>query len=253
LKPLEDKICRWRGIKLLCGTGWLLALLLSIWAAPRIYHRLIVNFSLHQGKNWNQILTDKKRELSSYWQDPRPLVILAGDSQIEMGNWYDLFSGEWAVRNCGLSQAKISDVTEIVSAIGDQHPKTVILMCGINNLGAHESPEACLLEYEDLLAGVRSHLQPETVIALSVMPVRESAVDRASHELNMRINQFNVSLAAFCGQHQVVFLNVNPAVAAPNGGLADRLTSDGLHLNPDGYRRMAQVIAPRLAQSTNTP
>ncbi len=105
--------CGWRGNQWFCGTGWLLAVGLLCWAAPRIYHRLISQLPAVQNENWERTLTEKKRELSSPWQDPRPLIVLAGDSEIELGGWYELFAGGWAVRNCGLSRAKIADVTQL--------------------------------------------------------------------------------------------------------------------------------------------
>ena len=231
----------------------MLAVFLSIWAAPRAYRHLITQFSGTQNADWNHRLAEKKRELSVPWHDQRPLIILAGDSQVEFGNWYDLLAGAWAVRNCGLARAKIADVTQLVSAIGDRQPKKAVLMCGINNLGAGESHEACLRDYEALLAAVRSQLQPESILVLSVMPVGESVIDHASHQLNAKVSQFNNALAACCRRHQVEFLDVNPAVIAANGGLADELTVDGLHLNAQGYRRLAGIIAPQLAPPTHAP
>jgi lysophospholipase L1-like esterase len=248
LKPFRNRICGWCGWKWFWSAGWLLAALLSFWAAPRIYHRLTSHAPAAQ--DWSQILAHKRREVSSPWQDRRPLLILAGDSQIEMGNWYDLFSGAWAVRNCGLSRAKIADVTQVVSAIGDSHPKMVVLMCGINSLGSHEGQDACLRDYEDLLAAVRSRVQPESTLVLSLMPVRESASGRGNHQFNAEIKQFNTKLAACCQQHQAGFLNVYSAVADTNGALADELTADGLHLNRDGYRRLAEFITPHLTATT---
>ena len=236
-----------------CGTGWLLVVVLSCWAAPRVYRRLISHLPAVQRENWNRTLAEKKRELSSKWQDQRPLIILAGDSQIEFRNWYDLFAGGWAVRNCGLARAKIADVTQLVSAIGDQRPKMVVLMCGINNLSAGETREACLRDFTELLAAVRSHLQPESILVLSVMPLRETVVDRASHQFNLNVNQFNIELETSCRQQQVLFLNVNSAVTDTNGRLAGELTVDGLHLNAEGYRRLAGIIAPQLAPPTRAP
>ena len=237
----------WLGWKWFCGAGWLLAALLSLWAAPRIYHRLITSLPASERKNWNQTLTDKKAALASRWQDQRPLIILAGDSQIEFGDWYDLFTGAFAVRNCGLSRAQIADVTWLVPAIGDPHPQTVVLMCGINNLGGGKKITTCLRDFEALLDAVHSHLHPQSILVLSVMPVRETVVDHTSHKLNVSVKQFNVGLEACCQQHQSLFLDVNPAVTAANGGLAAELTIDGLHLNPAGYRRLAGIIASQLA------
>jgi len=191
----------------------------------------------------------KKHALSVRWQDPRPLILFAGDSQIEYGNWYDLFAGTWAVRNCGLAAAKIGDVTQLVAAIGEPHPQTVVLLCGCNSLSHGESREACLREYEALLATVRRHLQPESILVLSVLPVRISVAGRTAQQFNANVAQFNTELAACCRQQQVQFLDVTSAVNAENGDLAEELTVDGLHLNAEGYRRLAGAIVQKLAQS----
>lgn len=253
LNALPKTFFAWPGWKWFGGAGWLLAAVLACWAAPRIYHHLIIARPAAQRENWNQTLAEKKRALAAPWQDARPLIILAGDSHIEFGDWYDLLGGASAVRNCGLARAKIADITQLVLAIGDHRPKMVVLMCGINNLGAGGNPATCLGDYEALLATVRSHLQPETILVLSVMPVRTSAVDRASRQLNAAVNQFNSSLAACCRREQVEFLDVNSAVTGANGGLAAALTVDGLHLNAQGYRRLAGIIAPQLAPPTHAP
>ena len=248
LSQFRKIICgSWRG-KTFGGLGWLLALVLSCWAAPRIYHRLFTPLPGVQREHWRQTLGEKERELSLPWRDSRPLIILAGDSHVELGDWYDLFAGGWAVRNCGLARAKIADAAQLVSAIGNPPPQMVVLMCGINDLGAGRTPEACLHDYELLLAGVRSHLKPQSIMVLSVMPLRESVVDRASHAFNVKVNEFNAAVKARCQQRRIIFLNVNSAVMDADGGLAAELTADGLHLNPAGYRRLADVIAARLRQ-----
>jgi lysophospholipase L1-like esterase len=253
LKQLHSIICGWPGWKWFCGTGWLLAALLGVWAAPRVYERLISQLPGAQRENWNRTLAEKKREVSARWLDQRPLVVLAGDSQIAFGNWHELFAGAWAVRNCGLAGAKIADVADLVSAIGEPHPKIVLLMCGVNNLGQRDNLETCRRDYEALLAAVRARLQPESILVLSVMPVRASAVDGAGRKFNVTVRQFNAALEICCRQHQVNFLDVNPAVADANGGLASELTVDGLHLNAEGYRRLAGIITPQLASLAHAP
>ena len=251
--PLKPRQNRMFGGPLFFSAGWLLAILLGFWAAPRVYHRLLMHLPGHQRDNWVQTLAEKQRALSSQWLDPRRLIIFAGDSQIEYGNWYDLFAGAWAVRNCGLAASKIADVTQLVSAIGDPHPHTVVLLCGGNNLGHHDNRDACVRDYETLLAAVRTHLQPESILVLSVMPMRESAADHAAHQFNANLVQFNTELATCCRRHQVQFLDVTAAVMGENGGLAEELTGDGLHLNAEGYRRLARIVAPQLTTLMHTP
>ena len=253
MKPCHNKINRRQWQRLFFGAGWVFVIVLFLWTAPRIFHHLRAQLPSYQRVNWNRLLAEKKQELSSSWQDERPLIIFAGDSEIEFGNWYDLFAGRWAIRNCGLARSKIADVTQLISAIGGQRPQILVLMCGINNLGGHDSHDGCKRDYEELLGTVRSRLQPKSILVLSVMPVRESAADHAAHQLNVNIVQFNTELTADCNRQGVEFFNVSPAVSGANGGLADELTTDGLHLNAEGYRRLAQFIAPQLARLMHTP
>jgi lysophospholipase L1-like esterase len=247
LKLFGPKLSGGYGWKWLGCAGWLIAGVLGFWAVPRIYHHFTDGFpALYRGYI-GPAVANKKRALLSPWQDRRPLIILAGDSHIEFGNWYDLFGGARAVRNCGLAGAQVADVTELVSAITDLHPQMIVLMCGVNNfLHGQTGPDQCLKDYELLLATIRARLQPGSILVLSLMPLRESPSERSVHQLNAAINQFNLRLSAFCREHQVVFLDVNPAVSDANGSLAPELTADGLHLNLDGYQRLAAAIAPHL-------
>jgi lysophospholipase L1-like esterase len=202
-----------------------------------------------QREDWQRAFTQKKQELSVPWKDSRPLIIIAGDSQIEMGDWYQLLGGSFAVRNCGLSRAKISDVTELISAMADRNPKEVVLMCGINNLGSHDSVESCTRDYEQLLLKTRSMLNPNKIIVLSVMPVREAAVDRNSHDVNAQVANFNHELDSICKREQAKFVDVCTAVSDKGGGLASALTTDGLHPNFQGYRRIAAVLTNVLSEA----
>jgi lysophospholipase L1-like esterase len=234
-----------------CCAGWLfaaVACLILLRTGNHFLHKL----PSVQHDIWTRILAGKKNEFASSWRDARPLIIMAGDSQVELGDWYGLFAGAFAIRNCGLSQAKIKDVTELVSVIADRDPKMVVLMCGVNNLGRKDAVAACLNDYEQLLSVLHTSIRPQRIIVMSVMPVRETVFDRASHELNRQIVVFDSQLEALSQRHKAEFVNVNPAVTDDHGGLAANLTMDGLHLNREGYKRLAGVLAPLFA-NTNQP
>ena len=244
---MKLRLAFWIGL-----TGWILVLLLAYLAAPRIRNHFFLRVPGLKREQWAQVVDHRKSELAPAWHDSRPLIVIAGDSQIEMGNWYDIFGGAFAIRNCGLSRAKIADVTRLVTALGGPRPKIVVLMCGVNNLFAKDSVATCLNQYRQLLSVVQTSVQPERLLVLSVMPLKESAVDSASQYFNQQINALNRELAPLCPPFQAEFVNVNPAMQDSRGGLAAQLTSDGLHLNGAGYQRLAGVLAPELTR-TNPP
>lgn len=227
--------------------GWSIAFALGVVFLPRAWHRHAERFPLIQQAAWNQLLQSRQEELASNrWKEQRPLNIFIGDSHIELGRWYDLFEGSVATRNCGLSRAKIGDVTKLIEAIPDTGAAALIVMCGINNLGANQSITECLDQYEKLLAAARKRISGK-VLVLSVMPVQTSMMDRKSTSLNDAVVQFNQQLEQLCHRAGVSFVDVNRELTDSSNALRDAWTADGLHLNAAGYGKLAETIRPFLA------
>jgi lysophospholipase L1-like esterase len=107
---------------------------------------------------------------------------------------------------------------------------------------------SCVTNYERLIVNVHSVMNPGKIIVLAVMPVRESVVDRASHELNENIRRFNHELESVCKRHEAKFVDLSAAVGDGHGGLSGELTTDGLHLNAPGYQKVAAVLGVVLAE-----
>jgi len=239
-------------LALFCVVGWSIAIVLLCWAAPRAYRRWVTNSPSAREAAWVQTLNHKQAQLAATtWKDARPLIIFGGDSHVELGNWYELCAGSRAVRNCGLSAARIEDVATLMAVVPDRKVDTVLLMCGINNLGRGESAESCAQKYANLLAVVASSLKPQRIIVLSVMPVRQS--DEHTRRLNESVSTLNGMLAELCRRNHAVFLNVNGAVTNTRGSLADELTVDGLHLNTEGYRAISAVLCGFLTENRPSP
>jgi lysophospholipase L1-like esterase len=234
-----------RRLAILALSGWVLAFIfavpLLIWTIRRVKAQL----PFVQQQRFTKLLASRKAELASQsWRDRRPLRVFAGDSQIELGNWYDLFMGEYAIRNCSLSAATIHDVTYFLSALPDHGLETVVLMCGINSLGRGETVAECIQRYQELLLTCQS-LAPKHIVVLSVLPV---SLSRGNQGLNERVKLFNRSLEQLCHTHAgVSFLDVR-APLVHDDALADEVTSDGLHLNGLGYQIISEVIRTNLAK-----
>ena len=208
-----------------------------LYLLPRLHIR-----ALEKPLNWECMIKQRQSDMNATsWGDSRPLTILLGDSHMELGDWYNLFHGTVAVRNCGMSMARIQDVTALASSVPDKHPKTVVLMCGINNFFQGATVEACVPEYEALFNEIRRTINPQSLLILAVMPVRENP-------LNQKVQALNVKLESLCQAQQITFINVNASVSEIGGGLSAQLTDDGLHLNRKGYRAFASEILKRLPQ-----
>lgn len=224
----------------------LAALLLGLagYGASRAAKRLWLRTAFTQERHWDEAFDARKRELSKQpWRDKRPLRVLVGDSHIEFGNWYQAFQGALAVRNCGMATARIDHVTGLVASIREPEIDTLLLHCGINNLGRGDSPTTCLEQYRHLLDHASS-LGPRRIVVVAVMPVRQSPLDSKSRDCNSRVREFNSLLAELCKSRGITLLDLKEIVADSNGGLKDEFTHDGLHLNPCGYA----AITPRILE-----
>jgi lysophospholipase L1-like esterase len=229
-------------VRLLAVTLSLILLGLALYGATRAYKRLWFRIPFVQNENWNTALAGRKLLISSQlWLDTRPLVIFAGDSHIESGDWYQWLQGARAVRNCGMATARIEHVTELVASLREPKIDTFLLHCGINNLGRGDSPADCLVHYTRLLDQAAA-LNPGHIIVVAVMPLRQSPVDPKSKEVNARVREFNTLLAELCQSRGIALLDLKEIIADTNGGLKDEFTNDGLHLNLRGYA----TITPRI-------
>jgi lysophospholipase L1-like esterase len=210
-------------------------------ASKRMWNRL--DFTREQTRS--ESFAERKRELASYsWRDSRPLHLFAGDSHIESCNWYQAFRGALSVRNTGISTARIEEVTDFLGAVREDRIHTLLLHCGINNLGRGDSPASCLVHYRKLLEQAEK-MRPGRILVVSVMPVRQSPVDSKARECNTRVREFNLLLEDLCKSRGIALLDLKGIVAGTNGGLKEEFTNDGLHLNPRGYA----AITPRILDS----
>lgn len=163
---------------------------------------------------------------------------MLGDSHVEMGAWYDLFRGHFAIQNAGLSQAKIQDVRRLAETISGIQPKRVVLMCGINDLGTGRAMEVAFRDYAQLLEKIRTNITADRVLVLSIMPVTPQRIADGSTDLNAKVKALNARLHEHCDRVGINYLDVSSAVS-DNEGLRQELSWDGLHLNPTGYRKLA--------------
>jgi len=241
-------------LKILCVAGWTLFFSLSGLVAWRVYPKILLLLQSSESPIWTQILSERKRTLRAItWQDPRPLCLFLGDSHIEGGDWYQLFNGKLAVQNAGLSRASIQDTAELATEIPSPSPSTIVVMCGINNLGASESADSCVRKYIVLLDTLQKKIPPQSLFVLSVLPVRESSADPSRHLLNLEVEKFNQALENLCQSKRIAFLQLNSAVSLPDHGLSPECTNDGLHLNAVGYRKLAAVLLRSVVQTPVDP
>lgn len=171
---------------------------------------------------------------------PVESCVLLGDSITARGDFTPYFPAV-TLYNLGISGDTIDGVTERMNQAVEIDPDLLLILCGINSL-TDGTLEQCIAEY-DLLAAEAAKTSGETrVVIQSVLPIDENHMKwkPCSDET---IRAFNDAIRAIAVKYGFDYLDLYTAFAADNAMNPD-LTSDGLHLNEDGYDLWADLIRP---------
>ena len=169
----------------------------------------------------------------------RPIVFL-GDSITEGCDWNEMFGGEGVVINRGISGDTTAGLLERVGSIVTIHPRAVFLMIGVSDCVALRSkPTEAMQNYRAAVERIRAE-SPTTVIYLqSILPVTDSW----GQNKNVCVVEMNRLIRGLADGKTIVFIDLYRSFV--DGASANyRLTSDGLHLNADGYALWRDRIAP---------
>lgn len=171
-----------------------------------------------------------KTKLATTTMTKDSVIIFLGDSQIEYGNWNELFN-----RNDILNRGIAGDITAGVIGRIDEiirhNPSKIFIEVGTNDLGMDIPINDIITDYEQII----SMLQTETTAKIyinSVFPVQDLPYEGFQ---NVEINNLNKKLKQLCKLKSITFIDLSDIFEDDAGNLKSKLTNDGLHLTAAGY------------------
>jgi lysophospholipase L1-like esterase len=197
-------------------------------------------------EDWKDLLAMEARAISQ-GQGANRLSILVGDS---LSMWFPkekLPSGKlWL--NQGISGDSSVGVFKRLAAFSATKPEVIYLMVGINDLLKGASDLSILHNQRLIIRRLRQTHPKSRIIVQSILPIRRTKIP------NSRIRQINAQIALIAKQEGVNYLNIHHWFRDAQGNLLSELTTDGVHLSPEGYdvwRSALQQIEYRVAQRAN--
>lgn len=183
-------------------------------------------------------------------------TVLAGDSITEIFNYYELFFGWSKENNCAVYNRGISGDTSnrlserFFDNVLNIRPKNIVLLIGTNDIGLGGKIEDTARNIESILKQIRDQSAETNVILQAVYPVNKnySAEARAMVGIrkNGRIQELNVLLKFLADSYNCIWLDLTEALSDENGNLHKKYCYDGLHLNANGFKVVAENIIPLL-------
>lgn len=176
---------------------------------------------------------------------PRPGgIVFVGSSTIRM--WKSLekdFPG-YGVLNRGFGGSQLPDSTHFAPRIlAPYQPRQIVLFAGTNDINAKRTARQVAYDFSDFVLTVRS-LLPHTRISFIEMT---SSPSRWSQRET--VVQANAVIARLCQRNSADFIPVREKLLGSNGEPRPELfITDKLHLNPDGYKILADAVRPFLVR-----
>jgi lysophospholipase L1-like esterase len=178
-------------------------------------------------EQWQRLLTQEANVVAR-WQNGRRLSVIVGDS---ISLWYP--SDRLPTNQLWLNQAVSGETTRGVlrrlPAFSNAKPNTIYVMAGINDLRQGVADEEIVRNLWRITRTLKRHHPSAQVVLQSILPTRLNG------PMNERIGQINQRLAAIAQHEKVTYLDLYADFADADGNLRADLTTDGLHLSPQGY------------------
>lgn len=117
-------------------------------------------------------------------------------------------------------------------------PQFLVILIGVNNLGAGDSPVATLKGIRAVQQALLERFPDSRIIQLAILP----ADQHAGSAKRQAIASINQELAQGAQANQYEYLDLSELFLENQGDLKVQLMPDYLHPNQDGYKLMAGSI-----------
>lgn len=171
-------------------------------------------------------------------------VVMLGNSLTENGGDWGKRLGKKHVVNRGIIGDEVMGVYERLHQILPGHPKKLFLMIGINDV-SHNLTADSIAGMIRLTVERIQRESPETELHLqSLLPINESfgRYKLLTGKTDL-VPEINTRLKALAQEKKIDFIDLFPLFAEGNTNVLRKdLTTDGLHLNEEGYKIWAKAL-----------
>ncbi len=181
---------------------------------------------------------------------PRGGIVFAGSSLMEQFP-IECFAREdgISVLNRGISGYVTKELLENLDiCILDLAPSRLFINIGTNDLSQMEcSPELLMERYAEILRRIRDALPKAEIFVMAYYPVNPDVASGGMREVlrvrsNDKISCANALLPALCTRFGARFIDVNAPLMDALGRLKAEYTTEGMHINEQGYRAVYPLL-----------
>ena len=158
-------------------------------------------------------------------------IVFLGNSLTAQCDWAEMLNNP-TIRNRGIPGETTDGLLRRLESILQSHPRQLFLMIGVNDLLFH-APNRVIENYKLIVDQIVKQ-SPDTELYLySILPVNGTI--RNIPISNEDIRLINQSIKALALEKGLNYIDLHSRFSNDSGLLFEKYTSDGVHLNGDGY------------------
>ena len=179
-------------------------------------------------------------------------TVLLCDSITDFFNWYELFydfsknSGQ-AVYNRGISGDTTDRLLErLYENVLNIEPKNIVLLIGTNDIG-RGLPLSMSVENVSKIIEESKKVCPDiNFILQAVYPINRGMRDKFEKRSNKKIDLMNKEFIKLSEKYNCIWVDMTDKLKDETENLKKEYTFDGLHLNVNAYKIVAENVIPLL-------
>lgn len=175
-------------------------------------------------------------------------IVMLGNSLTEGGGDWGKRLGKKNVVNRGIIGDEVMGIYDRLHQILPGHPTKLFLLAGVNDISHDLTADSIVAMLRLTVERIRRE-SPETKLYLqSLLPINESfqRYKRLNGKTD-RVPEINAKLEAMAKEKGIGFINLFPLFTEKGTNvLRKELTTDGLHLNEEGYKIWEKALKKKL-------
>jgi lysophospholipase L1-like esterase len=183
----------------------------------------------------------KVEQFKGYPNDAKDIIFL-GNSITAGTDWMELLGSRF-VRNRGISGDITFGILERLDEVTEGKPAKVFILIGINDIARNIPDSVILTNYRKIIERIKISSPKTKIYFHTLLPVNNEFTPSRNHfGKDERILFINSELKGICEKEKVTVIDLYPEFLNTEKKLEGKFTYDGLHLNPEGYKKWASIL-----------
>ena len=216
---------------------------------PYIFRKIYFRWSPESKINYmydSPFYRDKKNHFETLPQSEEEIIFL-GDSLTDLCEWSEFFRNA-RIKNRGICGDTTEGILNRINNIVESKPQKLFLMIGINDLSQGRYVGDLLNSYKLILKTLQEQTPKTKVFIQSLLPVNTKKFLNRNPELTNKVVKVNDALKELAKEFSFQYIDLYSSFLDKNNQLDAQYTSDGVHLNGQGYLIWKDIIEKDVVQ-----